>query len=262
MCIVVHVSVRDAVLAKLARVGTTQTHFNEAATGQAYGSYEERRWGANDRVKAQQEQATSFLSHRVLNLLPTTGIVMELGPGPGTWTRLIAEHAPKVKFILIDIAKEMLERAQQAIGEERVLEAIETDFTYAAPAPASVDFFFSSRAIEYVPDKYKGVQTIATALKKGGAGCVITKMPKPLMNRLSGREQSTLHSGQISPRSLRSAFVAAGLTITHIYPVTFAVPLLRSAVLDRVVGKVFSAVPLNPFSALFAESYAVIFHKP
>lgn len=240
----------------------TRSHFNHAAKGRTHGTYEADRWAADARVKAQYQAAERFIQKRVLPLASRATSIAELGPGPGTWTRLLHTARPQARFLLLDISSEMLARARAVLPADTVVETREADFGEVPVKKGESDFFFSSRALEYVTDKSRAVAKIQLLLAAHAHGCVITKMPKTLANKLSGRTPTALHQGQIDPRSLKKLFVDAGFSDLKIYPVTFAVPFFRSAMLDTVAGAFLGKLPLNPFSEMLAESYAITFRAP
>ncbi len=236
-------------------------HFNSTAKEAADGSYEERRWMRNARTKEQFTAAEIFITSHFIPRIKGARAIMELGPGPGTWTRCIASAIPKAKIVLVDISKEMLTRASNAIAPHPT-ELREGDFLSVATEVGEVDAFFSSRAIEYVSDKRAAVAKIASVMTSNAYGCIITKMPKTTVNRIRRYTPSDLHQKQVYPKVLKQLLAEAELSSLQLYPVTMSVPFLRSAAADRLVNTFFSRFPLNPLSALFAESYAIIFRKP
>jgi len=241
--------------------GVAREHFNQAAQEQKGGSYEERRWDSNPRVQAQFDAAKAFIQKRMLPRMHTVTSVLELGPGPGTWTRMLVQAAPNARFTLMDISGEMLARAKAALAP-LVPETREGDFVVAPVKPEEADFFFSSRAFEYLSDKPEATRKIANLLTHGGLGCIITKMPKTLANKARSYKPSELHQQQIRPNKLKALLIDAGCTDIRMYLVTTSVPFLHSALADRAVGALLSTFPLNAVSSLFAESYGVLFRKP
>ncbi len=123
------------------------------------------------------------------------------------------------------------------------------------------DLFFSSRALEYIPDKKGAVIKIAGLLKSGGQGFIITKTPKYLRAKLLGREISELHQGQIAPRKLKQLLLETGFKNIEIYPAAMSFPLFQSPRLNLLLFSVFYKERLNFLSQFFAESYCVKFEK-
>lgn len=239
-----------------------QAHFDTVATGNGGGkSYEEFRWKSDLRREAQREATAAFMRGKVVPDLGNAKYVVELGPGPGTWTRLIADALPDATFTLLDISPEMLARATEVFDRTNAVETRVGDFI-TVNLPEKADYFFSSRALEYVSDKHEAALRIACILSQNGRGTIITKMPKRIINRLMNRTPGPLHRGQIRPHELTHELAVAGLRIRGIYPVTFAIPFIHSASADRMAMRAFGLRPLSFFSSLFAESYAVAFEKP
>jgi ubiquinone/menaquinone biosynthesis C-methylase UbiE len=238
-----------------------QKHFNEVASGGSHASYEERRWQTDPKVAEQARATQDFIKRIAIPLARNAHMITELGPGPGTWTRLLGEAAPKANFLLIDISGEMLRRAKTVLPETANVELLESEFLGASLPENKAELFFSSRALEYVEPKQLAVAHIVSHLIQGGEGVIITKTPKTLLNRLSGRKPSVLHSSQIRPSALRALFVEADCYNVRLHAVTFSVPIVRSAKLDRLVAIIFGRLPLNPLSAFLTESYAVTFTK-
>lgn len=237
-------------------------HFNEVGTGDTYPSYEARRWSQNERTRVQRKATEHFITHVVIPYFRQNNpkLFLELGPGPGTWTTLLANHFPGSLFVLTDISNEMLRRTKEALGD-RVQATVEGDFLSIDLPTLPYDTFFSSRALEYVGDPTKAIEKISTLLTATGRGCVITKMPKDYLKQMRGKTTSLRHQGQVRPHMLRKALQKAGCKTIRLYPVTCSVPLLKSATLDAWCTALFAQFSLNPLSAFFAESYAVLFSK-
>jgi len=136
----------------------------------------------------------------------------------------------------------------------------ESDFLRFSPA-GQYDFFFSSRAIEYFPDKKALIGKISGLLKSGGQGFIITKTPKYLINKILGRKPPKLHRGQISPRALKSLLRESGCRDMEMYPVTMSFPIFKSVFMSELLHKIFYRRKLNFISQFFSESYSVKFTK-
>lgn len=240
----------------------TREHFNSVAKESNDGSYEARRWAANPRVVEQRRATAAFIERVVVPYAARSARIMELGPGPGTWTRRLASANTHAQLILLDISSGMLERARAAASEVSSVGIREGEFLSVAVMKGETDLFFSSRALEYVVDKDAAARKIMRILAAGGTGCVITKMPKTFVNRVMRRRTKPLHRHQVRPRDLQARLREAGATQVRLYPVTFAMPFLRSAAADRLARLLLARLPLNPLSAFLAESYAVTFRKP
>jgi trans-aconitate methyltransferase len=240
---------------------STQEHFNRVAQDTESSTYEDRRWKQNARTLQQFNDTQAFIRRYVLPHIQTAKRIMELGPGPGTWTRVLREKNETAGFILTDISGEMLKRARATLPESISVETRESPFLEVHTEKGEVNVFFSSRAVEYVGDTEQAARKIYDTLQEGGFGCIITKTPKTIENKLRGHTPSELHRNQIAPKKLVAALRAVGFTNINIHPVTFSFPLLKSATADRVVSALFSKHKLNPLSQFFTESYAATFTK-
>jgi hypothetical protein len=138
---------------------------------------------------------------------------------------------------------------------------VESDFL-ALKVTEPYDFFFSSRAIEYMIDKEAVAQKVASLLVSGGHGAIITKMPKPLFDLIRGRGARAFHSSQIRPTDLRDFLEENGLVVERIRIATATVPLLGLATLNMLVYKLLRHIPLFFSFTIFAESYVIVFRKP
>ena len=228
----------------------------------AEGAYEYDRWFKNPIQRAGYEMTKQAIVRRVFDddsLNPVR--ILELGPGAGTWTKLLVGHFPDAYIDLLDISKEMLGRARQALGDKERVRYIESDIL-RWELEGKYDYFFSSRVLEYIDDKEKLCRKIFSALEEEGRGFLITKMPHYKRERFLGREMSEFHEGQIAPGALRDALLAAGFIDVDCYPVTTSIPFLHSARANMFFGKLFAKWPLGPVSVFFAESYCVLFRKP
>lgn len=239
-----------------------KTFYNDTMPGKFGDDYEHERWFKNPIQKAGYVLTKDAITRHVLSdesLNPVR--VLELGPGAGTWTKLLLTRFPDAYFDLLDISKEMLARAQKAIGHMERVHTIESDVLLWGPE-GKYDFFFSSRVLEYIDDKKKFCAKISSALNAGGRGFLITKMPHYERERFLGRRSSEFHEGQIAPGTLRDELLAAGFIDVDCYPVTISIPIFHSALLNLAVGKFFARFTIGPISMFFAESYCVLFRKP
>src|SRR3989338_4660102 len=236
--------------------------YNETMPEKFGDDYEEERWFRDAIQRAGYELTKKAIERHVLSdesLNPVR--ILELGPGAGTWTKLLIAHFPDAYFDLLDISKEMLARAEKALGRKEHARFIESDVLKWEPE-GKYDYFFSSRVVEYVDDKKKFCGKIFDALLPGGRGFLITKMPHYERERFLGRKTSEFHEGQIAPGALCDEISAAGFIDIDCYPVTTSIPLFHSAWANLLFGKLFARFTLGPVSMFFAESYCVLFRKP
>jgi trans-aconitate methyltransferase len=226
-----------------------------------YGEeYEFGRWFKTPALHAAFDMTKRSIERRVLSDKKTYGKVFELGPGAGTWSKLLLENKFGGHLTMLDISRAMLALAQKALTDYPNTSFIEKDFLEFRP-DKPYDFFFSSRVIEYLPDKAKLAEKISRILSSEGRGFIITKTPKYFINTILRRKTSAFHSGQIAPKELARIFREHGFSEIKLYPVTLSFPILKSASVNRLLYKIFGALPLNPLSAFFSESYSIEFTK-
>ena len=238
-----------------------KTFYNETMPQKLGGDYESARWEKTPLLAAQYRMMTDMLDRLVIPIAHRTSHTLEVGPGPGTWTNLLLEANPGAQYTLVDISKEMLTQAREGLAGHTNVTFVESDLL-AFESSQPFDFFFSSRAIEYMPDKRAVARKIASLLAPCAQGAIITKMPKPWLNRLRSRQVSTLHTGQIMPRNLARILKESGLIVDKIRIATATLPGFGSARANSLVYTLLKHLPLFFSLSLFAESYIVIFRKP
>lgn len=123
-------------------------------------NYESERWFKDLRTKLGYDQTKQALEKVVFNQELVFSEYLELGPGPGTWTKLFLTKQPEAKFTLVEISNEMIALAQKSLVGRGELNFIRADFMSLPEESRRVDFFFSSRALEYLPDKAQAVKKI------------------------------------------------------------------------------------------------------
>ncbi len=238
-----------------------KTFYNAMMPEKFGADYEHTRWHKNP-LQQVHFASTKRMVDRICGLLPKAPHrICELGPGPGVWTKELLTHFPDAEYALVDISKEMLDRAKEALSGRGQLTYVESnilDYTDAR----QFDFFFSSRVLEYIPEKGIFARKIADLLLPGGEGFVITKYPHYKRDEMLGRKASRFHMGQITPAALTGLFTQAGLTVQGVYPVTISVPLLHSPLVNKLVGKFLQRYQVNMFTGFFCESYGVHIQKP
>jgi ubiquinone/menaquinone biosynthesis C-methylase UbiE len=235
-------------------------NYNQDVKNKFKGDYEYNRWFKNPILKAGYEMTKKSIEFHLLGDKAEFQNYLELGPGAGTWTKLFVSYCRGANFDLVDISGEMLKLAREALEGYNNIRFFECDFSRFAP-DKRYDFFFSSRVIEYFPDKETLVKKIGKLLKSSGYGFIITKTPKYFRYKVLRRTVPNLHRGQINPRALRSIIEKTGCEIIGIYPVTMSFPVLKSVFLNKLLHKIFYKRKLNFISQFFSESYCVKFVK-
>lgn len=238
-----------------------KSFYNNTMPDKQGQDYEHARWHATPLLEAQFAMMSKTLAQITVPYVAQATSVLEVGPGPGTWTKVLLGANPSARYTLLDISREMLDRAKQTLASWQGITYIEEDLAAYQPNEKH-DFFFSSRAIEYMPDKQKVLSVVADALSPGAHGIIVTKMPKALFYRLRGRTIPEFHRGQIAPHTLVQQLRASGLEVEDTRIATATVPGIGSPRLNRLVHALLLLMPLVPPLTIFAESYAVRFRKP
>lgn len=237
-------------------------HYDKEVPSATGGSYESYRWFKSSLDEAAYQLTKEAIEKHLLadkSLAPEQ--VLEVGPGPGTWTKLLLSQWETAHYDLIDISKAMLTEAKKALGKHKEqIKFREADFA-TIKLTESYQLFFSSRAFEYFNDKEEFVAQVSRALLPGGTGFIITKYPHPWLNKLRRHKVGKRHKQQTGSLPLTQILSRFNFRVVGIYPVTVSVPFLKSPTANRLVGKLFRFLPLNPVTALITESYGVKFKK-
>jgi SAM-dependent methyltransferase len=237
--------------------GDVREFYNKTVGG-SQNKYEFNRWQKTSQARASYISTREAVVVYVLPLLKNASNILELGPGPGTWTKLLIEEAPTAAFDLVDISNEMLKQAREALADSSRVAFINSDILEFTPTK-KYDFFFSSRIIEYVPDKQKAIQIVSDSLISDSYGYIVTKTPHP--KRFWGRKnQSPIHQHQVSCKELKRILEANNCSVLKVVNVTSVFPGLSNGFMDRQLTILCNFLPFS-MSQYLSESYALIFRK-
>ena len=98
-------------------------------------------------------------------------------------------------------------------------------------------------------------------LSSGGHGCIITKTPHYLRQKIKGEQVSSFHSGQIGYTQLIRLLQQEGCDNIRCYPVTVSVPLISFSLLNMLVFRCISRLSMSKYISWLTESYMVTFTK-
>lgn len=233
-----------------------RTFYNEKVRNDL--DYENGRWFKTPFKQAGYEMSKKAIEFRLEDIKFQR--CLEVGPGPGTWTELLMLYNPSAKFDLIDISKEMLAIASSRFKGKENLNYFESDFL-AFHGNEKYDFFFSSRAIEYMPEKEKVIVKIRELLDNGSAGLIVTKNPKYWRYKITRQRVPEMHKGQISPSTMKRLLEYHGFSDVSLYPSIMIFPKLHILKLDKMLFRFLGKLELNFISRFFSESYVVFFKK-
>ena len=232
--------------------------FYDRSLQKSDNKYEFDRWQKTSQGRASYIATKYALLRYALPLVKNSDAVLEVGPGPGTWTKFLLEKTDGSAYDVVDISEQMLKQAKENIGTDVRLTFIHSDILDFVPTK-QYDFFFSSRFIEYVPEKDRVIEIISDSLKPGGLGYIVTKTPQ--YNRFfSKKVKSPVHQGQISANELSDIFVQKGFSVLAVRNVTSVFPGMRVGFLDRILTFASRHMPFS-LAKTFSESYAIIFRK-
>ncbi len=234
-------------------------HYNTKLSGNKT-PYETMRWGHSSQAEAGYRATLYAVNTYVVPLLKQNSSLFELGPGPATWTKELITHCQFAQISLVDISKEMLEQAKKALAglvDDKVSYTV-TDILDYQPS-IQHDFFFSSRMLEYVPDKTTALRNILAGLRSGASGAIITKTPQ--YSRMGSRQpQREIHKHQIDPQQMVDLLRSLDADVTLLRHVTCVVPKLQSGRADSVVNWLARYIPFSILRYV-SESYIVVFTK-
>lgn len=183
---------------------------------------------------------------------------LELGPGPGTWTKFIYRANSNASFDLVDISEEMkVQFSLEMRSVPNVNYFVEDIVNFSTDK--KYDFFFSSRAIEYLENKLIVFEKIYSLLDKKAKCIIITKNPIKKNKRLQ-------HQGQISPDNLEKILNDVGFINIRVFPVIIRIPFLNKFIPKFslfVFEKIFrrNLKQINYLFSRFIESYLIEFDK-
>jgi len=179
----------------------------------------------NDDYTADRKRDTFYFSAYADRWIRPEMTVLEVGPGGGKWTVLIA---PKVKnLIVLDVAEEMLRRTKarcDSLGITNVEYILANGRDFRPVADESIDFFFSYDVFVHIAleDTWSYAQEMSRVLKPGGHGAchyAINAVPEAWdrieqnNNWYRGGEHTLGQFYYFSPETLRRMYERCGLRI-------------------------------------------------
>lgn len=233
--------------------------YNQEIPGRYNFEYEYNRWFATPLLHSGFKMMQNTIQNQVLGDDLAVQNILELGPGAGTWTKMLKARFTQTNFDLVDISKEMLALARKALGDDRFV-YFESDFLDWHSAK-KYDLFFSARALEYFPHKSPVIAKIFSLLNHDKYGFIITKNPQYWRYQIVGRKIPDMHRQQIKPKDLKYILNKTGFTAIEFYPAVMTLPFFKSAVLNNFLFKLLGNFKLNIISQLFTEAYLVKFKK-
>lgn len=235
------------------------TFYETLSVKETGGNYEKKRW-ETPLGKVHFASTKKVVQDIAIPFANGAQTFTEVGPGPGTWTSLLLSAFPNASFTLVDISEEMLSQARNVLPLDRAITYAHTDLLkYESTAPS--DFFFSSRAIEYIEDKPSALKKVSQILAPNGRGFIITKCAHPWRDRLRGRVLAERHKHQTTPRTLVSQLREAGFSVQKVGVAAVTIPLIHNTALTAFVTTVVQKLPAALVPWFLVESFWVAFKK-
>ena len=222
------------------------------------GDYEYYRWFSSERRKMQYEFSLKILLH-LKNIKAEK--ILEIGCGPGTWTKILLKKYPKANIECVELSSSMSEQFKKNIKNKRIKINVKSFLDFYTNK--RYDFVFSSRAIEYIPNKKKIVDKIWKFMEKRGKGVIITSPPHPFLlsiKRAFGKKIDKEHIDRISTDKIKILLQNKGFVNLEFYPILFTDNLpktIRRFLWNKLYNKKFGLL-----SKIFASGYLVKFEKP
>jgi trans-aconitate methyltransferase len=221
--------------------------------------YESQRWFSTKLYRERYRMMEDSISYHLKDIKYRS--CFEIGPGPGTWTKLLLKHSPNSFYRLLDISGEMHKQFQKKIGIFPNIDYQIGDFE-SYKDEKTYDFFFSSRTIEYITNKEKAISNINSILSPGKEGMIITKTPHYLKKKILMQKTPWQHMNQISPKELDTLLKKYNFRNIQFYPVIIYVPLLgRLNIINRIIWNFVYKIRLNFITQFISEAYLVKFTK-
>lgn len=120
-------------------------------------------WNPEQYLRYGDERARPFLDLTARIGAERPGLVVDLGAGPATQTRLLAERWPGAEVLAVDSSPEMIARADLVEG----LTAVHGDLRTWTP-PGEVDVLVTNAALQWVPGHLDELPRLAGMLAPGG----------------------------------------------------------------------------------------------
>lgn len=237
-----------------------QKFYNKAVKEKYNDNYEHYMWLSNKYRWMRYLMTFNSIEKHIKNANFKT--CLELGPGSGIWTKLLINTNSDANYTLFDVSEAMLEQSKKNLGERKNIKFQQGDFT-KTPPKEKFDLFFSSRVIEYIPDKEKLFEDINNVMKKGSKAIIVTKMAHPVRRKLGSFVKKTplIHTEQVTPEQLIPIFKKLNLKV-EFYPAIIEAPYMSKFYsLNMAFFKTIQKKKLKRWMYPFCESYVIVLKK-
>jgi trans-aconitate 2-methyltransferase len=150
------------------------------------------RWDPEQYVRYGDERGRPFRELVARIDVPTAAVVVDLGCGPGSLTRLLLDRWPAARVVGVDSSPEMVAEAV-TLAEPGRLDFVEADVTSWEPDRA-VDVVVANALLQWVPGHLDLLSRLAGWLAPGG--CLAFQVPA----NFAAPSHVLLHELRTSPR--------------------------------------------------------------
>lgn len=235
-------------------------HFYDGHIQDRYeDDYEFNRWHTSERLRTDFFMNYVSIKEKVSKIQYKS--CLELGPGPGTWTRVLYKISPDSEYDLVDISNAMKRQFELEMRQCPNVNYHISDIM-KFQTQKKYDLFFSSRAIEYLDDKSAFFKKINTLLSENGKGVIVTK------NKEFGIRKKVKkiprHQGQLSKLEMIELLKASGFKNIYVYPVIIRLPVLdrfSARFSERLFNRLHKTEMRGKWVTKFTESFIVTFEK-
>lgn len=109
---------------------------------------------------------------RALELAPTAGYVLDIGTGPADIAILLAQRAPKLRVLAIDLGDRMLETARENVRRAKLTHQVEirkADAKATGLPSASFDMVISNSLVHHIPEPAQFFREMDRVARPGAA---------------------------------------------------------------------------------------------
>ncbi len=255
--------------------------------------YKYRRWERNPIMKFDY-QCTKYAIEQALEYVSGKS-VLEIGPGPGTWTEFLVKKFEHVEAV--EISATMIEQAKQSAALQNVV-FNHTNFS-DFESDKEFDVIISVRSFEYFDDKEEFIEKAYDLLKPNGFLIILTKTSRsywfgrtkirtvlqkitPFLFKYEAenlskesKEKITLFKQKrVYPSKLKQLYKDADIEHKYHFPVIVRPPIFMRGktevpfvppMLEKPVLFVFTlfdkVVRMLPFASFFAEGFIMVGRK-
>jgi len=238
---------------------------NQGIYDEAASYYQQLRWFKTRLTRLEYAQTLAALLASFQFVPQRKGRYLEIGCGPGTWTKVVAPHAAEV--MALDISANMIEQARRYVADADNVTFVHGDAAEYQP-DGQLDGFFSFRVIEYVNGWQEMLTRVSSHVAVGGRAVICTKTPISVyrgtgrerwfttgVRRALGRLQRWLQGlpepagdgfwqRYVSPSALQQTLEQAGFTDFEVVPAIFGLPIFWRGTCQYPLAPKFAEPPL------------------